>query len=136
MSAPAPQPAAEFRLGRIAQIAVNVHDVERATRFYRDVLGMPLLFQAPPGLAFFDCGGVRLMLAKPEGAGTPHGTSIVYYAVADIAAAHAKLAARGVAFAEPPHVVARLPERDVWLAVFHDSEGNLLGLMSEVPRRS
>jgi len=123
-------------LPRIAHIGIAVRGLDESISFYRDVLGMPLLFQAPPGLAFFDCGGVRLMLAKPEGAGTPHGTSIVYYAVADIAAAHAKLAARGVAFAEPPHVVARLPERDVWLAVFHDSEGNLLGLMSEVPRRS
>lgn len=125
-------PGAEFGLGRIHQIAVTVKDLDRATAFYRDALGMPLLF-APPGLAFFACGGIRLMLSLPEGPDTPRGNSIIYYGVDDIAAAHAALAGRGVRFVEPPHVVARLPDRDVWLAEFRDSEDNVLALMSETP---
>lgn len=123
-----------FGLRRIGQLAVVVQDPERALRFYRDTLGMRLLFQAPPALAFFDCGGVRLMLSPPEGAETARASSIVYYAVPDIHAAHATLAGRGALFEGAPHVVAALPDRDVWMAFLRDSEQNILALMSEVPR--
>ena len=123
-----------FGLERIGQIAVTVQDPERAVRFYRDTLGMRLLFQAPPALAFFDCGGVRLMLSPPEGPEAARASSIVYYAVPDIHAAHATLVGRGAHFARPPHQVAALSDRDVWMAFLHDSEQNLLALMSEVPR--
>lgn len=126
-----PAAGAEFGLRRIHQIAVTVQDVERATAFYRDALGMALLFRAPAGLSFFDCGGVRLMLSLPEGAETPRGNSILYYGVDDIEAAHGTLVRRGVRFIGDPHVVARLPDREVWLAEFRDSEGNVLALMSE-----
>jgi len=117
---------------RIGQIAIPVTDLERAVTFYSDVLGLRLLFRAPPGLAFFDCGGVRLMLSRPEGATTPVRAGLQYYVVPDIGAAHAALVGRGVAFVDAPHVVARLPDHELWLAVFHDSEDNLLALMSEV----
>jgi predicted enzyme related to lactoylglutathione lyase len=130
---PAASPSAEFGLGRIHQIAVTVKDVDRATAFYRDTLGLPLLF-APPGLAFFACGGIRLMLSLPEGPDTPRCNSIIYYGVDDIAAAHTTLVGRGVRFIGPPQVVARLPDHDVWLAEFRDSEDNVLALMSETPR--
>jgi methylmalonyl-CoA/ethylmalonyl-CoA epimerase len=96
------------------------------------VLGLRLLFRAPPGLAFFDCGGVRLMLSRPEGAETPACAGLPYYVVPDIGAAHTALVDRGVAFVGAPHLVARLPDHDLWLAVFRDSEDNLLALMSEV----
>jgi methylmalonyl-CoA/ethylmalonyl-CoA epimerase len=122
-----------FALDRIGQIAVVVQDVARATRFYRDVLGMTLLFEAPPGLAFFDAGGIRLMLSAPEGADAA-GSSVLYYAVADIHAAYDTLAARGVQFEDRPHVVAALADRDVWMTFLRDSERNLLALMCEVPR--
>lgn len=128
------QTAGEFGLNRIKQIAVIARDVPRATRFYRDVLGMRLLFEAPPGLAFFDCGGVRLMLSPPEGPDTAGASSILYYDVPDIHAAYNTLAARGVQFDGTPHVVAALADRDVWLAELRDTEGNHLALMSEVPR--
>jgi len=121
-------------LRRIGQIAVVVRDVARATRFYRDTLGLPLLFEAPPGLAFFDCGGVRLMLSTPEGSGEAAMSSILYYEVADIHRAHATLAARGARFEQPPHVVAPLGANDLWMAFLRDSEENLLAIMSEVPR--
>ena len=127
-------PADAFGLRRIRQIAVIVRDLERAVAFYRDALGMTFLFRAPPGLAFFDCGGVRLMLSPAEGDGAS-GNSIIYYAVDDISAAHATLAGRGVRFGGEPHLIARMPDHDLWLAEFRDSEDNTLALMSEVPRQ-
>lgn len=133
---PSPEaPAApEFGLGRIRQIAVTVQDLERAVAFYRDRLGMALLFRAPPGLAFFDLGPVRLMLSLPEGAGVPQGNSIIYYGVDDIQQAYATLTQRGVQFGGTPQLLARMPDHDLWLAEFRDSEGNLLALMSETRR--
>jgi methylmalonyl-CoA/ethylmalonyl-CoA epimerase len=119
-------------LERIGQIAVNVQDLERAIRFYRDTLGMRFLFQAPPQMAFFDCGGVRLMLGVPSEPAFDHPSSIIYYRVADIHAVHDALVARGVTFTEAPHLVAKLPDHDLWLAFFRDPERNLLALMSEV----
>jgi len=120
-------------LARIGQIAINVQDVERATAFYRDVLALPFLFAAP-GLAFFDCGGVRLMLSRPEKPEFDHPASILYYKVEDITAAHQRLAERGARFEGEPHVVHKAGDHDLWMAFLHDSEGNLLALMSEVPR--
>jgi len=122
-----------FGLDRIGQIAVNVKDLERATAFYRDALGMRPLFQAPR-LAFFDCGGIRLMLSPPEKPEFDHPGSILYYKVDDIKAAHTALRGRGVPFEGEPHVVAQLPAHDLWMAFCRDSEGNLLALMSEVRR--
>jgi methylmalonyl-CoA/ethylmalonyl-CoA epimerase len=117
---------------RIGQVAIPVEDLERAVGFYRDVLRLPLLFRAPPGLAFFDCGGVRLMLSRPEGEGAPGAAGLLYYVVGDLAAAHDDLAGRGVEFLDPPHLVARLPDHELWMAFCRDSEGNTLALMSEV----
>jgi methylmalonyl-CoA/ethylmalonyl-CoA epimerase len=127
-------PAASLALGRIGQIAVRVHDVPRATAFYRDALGLPFLFDVPGRMAFFDCAGVRLMLSRPEGTEDDHPASIIYYKVDDIRAAHEALAARGVEFVGEPHVVARMPTHDLWLAEFRDPDRNVLALMSEVPR--
>src|ERR671932_2001950 len=96
------------RLSEIGQIAVYVDDVDRAVRFYRDTLGLPFLFQAPPGLAFFQCGSVRLMLDQParERNRQEHNTSsIIYYQVPDIPAAHQALQAKGVEFVEAPHLI-------------------------------
>ena len=118
-------------LSALGQIAFTVSDVERATAFFRDQLGLPFLFAAPPGLAFFDCGGVRLMVTKPQGAGAIGANSILYFKVADIAAAHAALQARGVVFERPPTLVARMPDHELWLAAFRDPDGNILELMSE-----
>jgi methylmalonyl-CoA/ethylmalonyl-CoA epimerase len=109
---------------------MRAQDVDRAVRFYRDALGLAFLFAAPPHLAFFDCGGVRLMLTRPEPA-FDHPGSILYFAVDDIAAMHRTLQARGVAFRTGPHKIATLADREVWLADFEDTEGNTLALMSE-----
>jgi len=115
---------------KIAQIAIAVRDLERAKAFYRDVLGLAWIADAPPGLSFFQCGEVRLMLSQPEGPETA-GNSILYYAVDDAQAAHDALIAQGVTFDAEAHVVGRLGDKEVSLAVCRDSEGNLLGLMSE-----
>ena len=117
----------------IHQIAVNVRDVDRARAFYRDKLGIRHLFDGGPKLTFFDCGGVRLMLGTPEKPEFDHPGSILYFRVADIRAAHRELAAKGVKFRDEPHLVTRLPDREVWIAFFDDGEGNALALMSEPP---
>jgi methylmalonyl-CoA/ethylmalonyl-CoA epimerase len=119
---------------RIGQIQMRAHDVERAADFYQNVLGLRLLFKAPPGLAFFDCGGVRLMIDRPEKAEFDHPGSILYFSVPDIQAAHAKLKEKNVKFEDEPHVIAKMPDHDLWMTFFRDSEGNLLALMSEVKR--
>jgi methylmalonyl-CoA/ethylmalonyl-CoA epimerase len=128
--------AGGFGLSRIGQIAMTVDDLQRAVAFYRDVLGMRFLFAAPPAMAFFDCGGVRLMMSRPEEQGEAAGqrfASIIYYTVPDIQEAASVLGARGVSFDAAPHIVARLPHADLWMGFFRDPDRNLLAIMSEVP---
>jgi predicted enzyme related to lactoylglutathione lyase len=122
---------ARFGLGRIGQIAVTVAELERAVSFYRDVLGMRFLFQVPR-MAFFDAGGVRLMLAVPEREEFAHLSSVIYYDVSDLNGAYGTLQSRGAAFEGEPHLVADLGEKELWMAFLRDSEGNLLALMSEI----
>ena len=119
---------------RLGQLQIRTHDVERAAEFYEKVLGLRLLFKAPPGLAFFDCGGVRLMLDRPQKAEFDHASSILYFAVSDIKSAHASMQARGVRFEDEPHLIARMPDHDLWMTFFRDTEDNVLALMSEVKR--
>ncbi len=114
----------------IQQVAVNVKDVERAKAFYRDKLGIRHLFDGGPKLTFFDCGGVRLMVGIPEKE-FENASSILYLRVDDIHAAHRDMRARGVKFRDQPHLVAKLPDREIWMAFFEDGEGNLLAITSE-----
>src|SRR5713226_3055492 len=117
----------------LSQIAINVHDLERATAFYRDVLGLPLLFTAP-NLAFFDCAGVRLMLGRAETPEFDHPSSILYFRVPDLNAAYQRLVELDVQIFAPPRLIAPMSTHDLWMAAFRDSEGNIHQLMSEVPR--
>ena len=122
------QPVERWSLG---QIALPARDLDRAIAFYRDTLGMLFLFSTP-SLAFFDCDGIRLMIGLPEReAGSP-GASIHYFRVPDLATAYDALRSRGVAFIDRPHHIATMPDHELWMAFFHDPEGNMLGLMSEV----
>ena len=121
-------------LNQIGQIFVNVKDLDRAIAFYRDMLGMTYLFQAPPNMAFFDCGGIRIMLGIADRPDLDHPASIIYYKVEDIERIYETFKARGVEFIVKPHLVAPMPTYDLWLADFKDSEGNFLALMSEVAR--
>jgi len=121
-----------FGLSTILQIAVNAHDLDRAINFYRDRLGMKLLFSVPPRMAFFDCDGVRLMLSLPEKPEFDHASSVLYFKVDDILQATQTLTDRGVHFEEQPIMIANMGTYDLWLASFRDSENNILALMSEV----
>ena len=118
-------------LGAIGQISVNAHDIPRAVRFYRDALGMRLLFEAPPKMAFFDCGSVRLMLSLPETAEYDHPGSVLYFRVDDIEQAYSAFRVRDVEFKDKPHLVARMPDHELWMTFFKDTEGNTLALMAE-----
>ena len=116
-------------LSQIEQIAIIVHDVDRAVTFYRDLLGLPFLFQVPQ-MAFFQCGGVRLMLGIPSAPEFDHPSSIIYFRVADIEAAHQTLVSRGVTFRSAPHLVHRAVDHELWMAEFYDVDRNTLALTS------
>jgi methylmalonyl-CoA/ethylmalonyl-CoA epimerase len=116
----------------IGQLMIPVDDFERGVSFYRDTLGLPFLFAAPPQMAFFMCGTVRLLVGvMPPGRTAPRGSAI-YFRVKDIGDVFASLKAAGVAFQVEPHIVNRTPKSELWLAEFTDPDGNLLALMSDV----
>jgi methylmalonyl-CoA/ethylmalonyl-CoA epimerase len=123
--------ATSLELNQIGQIAINVRDLQRAVAFYRDTLGMRFLFEAPGGLAFFDVGGVRLMLGVAEKPEFSHPASVLYYKVDDINAAYETLKNRGATFIDEPHLIAKLPTHQLWMTFFRDSEDNILALMEE-----
>jgi methylmalonyl-CoA/ethylmalonyl-CoA epimerase len=123
----------EVGIQSIGQIAIAVSDIEEATRFYRDVLGLNLLFEAPPGLAFFDCGGVRLMLTTKQGAEEDHKTSVIYYRAPDIDAAVEALKQKGVSFVREPQMTARMEDHELWIGFVRDPDNTLIGIMAEVP---
>ncbi len=120
-----------FKLDKVGQIAIPVRDLERAIAFYRDILGMTFLFQAPPGLAFFDCGGIRILLDVPAASQANTHSSIIYYQVDDLPAAVAELKNRGVTFEQEPELVAQMPDHELWMAFLHDPDDNILALMWE-----
>ena len=121
----------EAGLGEIGQIAITISDLEKAVVFYRDILGLKHLFSAPPGLAFFAAGNVRLMLSRPEKSDSEKFSSAIYFKVAEIEQTHDVLATRGVKFEAAPHRVAKMPDHELWMAFFRDPDGNLLALMCE-----
>lgn len=120
-----------LHLGKIGQINVPVHDVGRATAFYRDTLGLTFLFEVP-NMAFFDNAGVRLLLEVPEDPAFDHPSSILYFLVQDIHEQWAKLMAAGVEASAAPALIARMPDHELWMAFFKDTEGNTLAIMEEV----
>jgi methylmalonyl-CoA/ethylmalonyl-CoA epimerase len=125
-----PQAAPLRLITSIGQIAITVKQLARATAFYRDTLGLGFLYEAS-NMAFFDCGGTRLMLTPAE---QPESTysSIIYYRTDDMRSTVELLRSRSVVFESEPRMIARMPDHELWMAFFRDSEGNLAGLMSEV----
>lgn len=121
-------------LQSIKQVAVPVTDIKEAARFYRDALGLTHLFDAPPALSFFDCGGVRLMLAGPEAQGKDGGEQhpVLFYDVSDIKKTHAKIKSAGAKTIEEPHIIARMNGREIWISSVSDGQGNVVSLMSDV----
>jgi methylmalonyl-CoA/ethylmalonyl-CoA epimerase len=118
---------------KIGQIAVPVTDLQRAVEFYRDTLGLPFLFQTPPGLAFFSCGEVRLLLDAAVEPTAERYSSLIYFQVEKIYTACKTIESRGVVLEQPPHLIASMDTHDLWMAFFRDPDGNLLGLMCELP---
>lgn len=119
-----------FGLSTIAQIAVTVHDVGRAVKFYREQLGLPFLFEAP-GLAFFQAGDIMLMLSQPSAPEFDHPGSILYFQVDQIDQAYQALTGRGVPFTDQPHIVHRAPDYELWMAFFHDPDRNTLAIREQ-----
>jgi methylmalonyl-CoA/ethylmalonyl-CoA epimerase len=115
----------------LGQVALTVSDVARSTAYYRDAVGLTFLFAPAPTLSFFDLGGVRLMLSAPEGEFRPGGGTVLYLKVPDIDAAFGDMRARGVVFVDKPHLIARMPDHELWMTFFRDPDGNALALMSE-----
>ncbi|KAA6447259.1 VOC family protein [Bacillus swezeyi] len=120
-----------MRIQKVGQIGVPVQDLDRAARFYQDVLGLSLLFRTD-GMAFFECNGLRLLLSLPEKDEFAHSSSIIYFQVEDLAGAYEKLTGKGVSFLGKPHIVAKMEQTETWMAFFKDTEGNTHALMSEV----
>jgi methylmalonyl-CoA/ethylmalonyl-CoA epimerase len=118
---------------RVGQIAINVNDLQRAIAFYRDILGLTYLFEIPQA-AFFRIGETRLMLGTAEDPEFDHPASTLYYQVDDLDAAHRALVEKGAKVEHEPHLIARMPDHDLWMSFFRDSENNLLGLMAEKPK--
>lgn len=119
-------------LDQIAQVAITVDDLARARNFYQNTLGLKFLFDAGT-MCFFQCGNTRIMIATSE-APAPRGGTILYYKVKDLEAAYAALQEKGVVFIQPPHVVARMPDHDLWMAFLADPDDNKIGLMCEIPK--
>ncbi len=117
----------------IGQLLIPVENLERATTFYRDQLGIPFLFTAPPQMSFFQAGSVRLLVGVREDGAKHLRGSAIYFKVSDIQATYTTLAGRGVSMGDAPHVVHRTPTYELWLCEFKDPDGNSLCLMSEVP---
>lgn len=120
-----------LQVSEIGQIAIAVSDVDRARRFYRDVLGLQFLFDAPPNLSFLMCGGVRLMLTTLQGDPADHKTSSIYYKVANLNDADQQLQKVGIAWERTPGFVAKMADHDLWMGFVRDPDRNLIGLMEE-----
>lgn len=125
-------PVSTVHLEKIMQIALSVTDLPRAKDFYQNTLGMRFLFETGP-LAFFQCGDIRLMISAAESE-KPNRATLIYFKVADIQGTYEALRAKGVEFSDPPHVIAKMPDHDLWLTYVKDPDGNLLGVMCELPR--
>ena len=114
----------------VMQLAIPARDIERATAFYRDKLALQLLMNGP-NMAFLDCGGIRIYLDANPGTVEAGKNSMIYFRTGNVEQAHAAFRQRGVAIHQSPHIIATLPDRDVWLMWIRDSEENLLGVMEE-----
>jgi catechol 2,3-dioxygenase-like lactoylglutathione lyase family enzyme len=118
---------------QIGQIAIAVSDIDKSVAFYRDILDLELLFEIPPGLAFLDCGGIRLMLTVLQGDPEDHHTSTIYYKVVDVRDTQEELEQKGVTFIQDAKLVATMPDHELWMGFIRDPDKNLIGIMAELP---
>lgn len=126
--------ASNINIEKIGQIAIAISDLKESVHFYQHILGLELLFEVPTGLAFFNCGGTRLMLTTLQGKKSDHNTSVIYYQVDDIASTTELLLAKGVSFERKPQLAARMEDHDLWIGFLRDPDNNLIGIMAELPK--
>jgi catechol 2,3-dioxygenase-like lactoylglutathione lyase family enzyme len=122
-----------LNIEKIGQIAIAITDLNISVNFYRDILGLELLFQIPSGLAFFNCGDTRLMLTTLQGNEEDHKTSAIYYKVPDIKNATEQIKVKGLTFEREPQFAAKMEDHDLWIGFLRDPDNNLIGLMAELP---
>jgi len=122
-----------FKIESIGQIAIAITDLKLSVEFYKNVLGLELLFEVPPGLAFYNCGGTRLMMTTLQGDKKDHNTSVIYYKVTDIHLATAGLKSKGVVFEREPQMAAKMEDHELWIGFLRDPDNNLIGIMAELP---
>lgn len=118
------------QIQKIGQLAVPVKNLDQAVNFYKEKLGLPLLFTSN-GLAFFDCNGIRLLLSVPETEEFARSSSVIYFQVENIKEAYEDLRNKEVLFIDEPHLIAKMGQIETWMAFFKDSEDNIHALMSE-----
>ena len=123
-----------INIKKVGQIAIAISDLEKSVQFYQNTIGLELLFEVPSGLAFFDCGGTRLMLTTLQGEEKDHKTSVIYYQVTDIHNATKLLLAKGVTFEREPQLAAKMEDHDLWIGFLRDPDNNLIGIMAELPK--
>jgi methylmalonyl-CoA/ethylmalonyl-CoA epimerase len=119
------------KIQKIGQLAVPVKNMDTAIDFYKDKLGLPLLFNMD-NLAFFDCNGLRLLLSVPESEDFANASSVIYFHVNDINNSYQELTEKGVIFIDEPHLIAKMGQTETWMAFFKDTEDNTHALMSEI----
>jgi predicted enzyme related to lactoylglutathione lyase len=124
--------SSEFQIKGIGQVSICVHDMEVATRFYQETLGLNMLFQIP-NMTFFECNNIQIILSIPEGPKYDHPSSVFYFNVDNISSAYETLINRNVQFLGKPHKIAEMGQTETWMAFFHDPDQNLHPLMSELP---
>jgi len=122
-----------FDVEKIGQIGIAISDLKTSVHFYRNILGLELLFEVPSGLAFFNCGGTRLMLTTLQGNKEDHNTSVIYYKVSDINKASTILQSKGITFEREPQFAAKMVDHELWIGFLRDPDNNLVGLMAELP---
>jgi catechol 2,3-dioxygenase-like lactoylglutathione lyase family enzyme len=121
----------ETMIQKVGQVGIPVKNMERAIKFYKETLQLPLLFKTD-NLAFFDCDGVRLLLSLPETEEFANASSVLYFQVENIHASYEKLKAKDVRFIDEPHIVGKMGQTEIWMAFYKDSEENTHAFMSEV----
>ncbi|WP_394174153.1 VOC family protein [Thalassotalea litorea] len=118
---------------KVGQIAIAVSDVNVAKQFYCDVLGLALLFDVLPAMAFIQAGDTRIMLTQLQGNEKDHHTSVIYYQVDDIDSYANKLRDQEIDFEQKPQLAAKMPDHELWLGFLRDPDNNLLAIMAEKP---
>jgi len=123
----------EIKIEKIGQIAIAITDLEKSVGFYKGILNLELLFEVPPNLAFFNCGGTRLMMTTLQGDEKDHHTSVIYYQVTDIHQTTKRLENIGIVFERKPQLAAKMEDHELWIGFLRDPDQNLIGIMAELP---